>query len=330
MIITKAPLRISLVGGSTDMPEFYKEHGGAVVSFGIDKYIYVMVNKKFEGGIRVSYSITENVNEPEMLKHDIVRESLKAHGANGIEVVSVADIPGGGSGLGSSSTFAVGLTLALNRHYDWPINRHPSELAERAYFVERELCEHPVGKQDHYASAYGGLYYYRFNKDDTVDTIPIMLDHERKKYLHDRLLLFWLGRTRKADTILKEQGKGLSEDLAKQKNATYMRDLAESVYTDFRNGVIETLGEYLHTNWELKKELAGGISNPEIDTYYRLARKAGAKGGKVCGAGGSGFLLFYAEPDTHIKIENALGLRRVYFRMAECGATIVCEDLSNV
>lgn len=324
MILTRTPLRISFVGGGTDMPEFYTKYGGAVVSMAINRYIYIMVNKKFEGGIRVSYSVTESVNEPEMLKHDIVRESLKSHGANGIEVVSVADIPAMGSGLGSSSSFAVGLTYALNKYFDWPINRHPAEMAERAYYVERELCGHPVGKQDHYAAAYGNLYYYRFNEDDTVATVPIQLDSERLKYLENRLMLFWLGSGRKADTILKDQAKRLESNEMVKENAIKMVEIAERLHADIVGGRVEKLGEYLDRNWQLKKKLSGNISNDTIDTYYKIATDAGAKGGKICGAGGSGFLLFYVEPDKQAKVKRALGLRQVHFGMSNYGSQLVC------
>ena len=230
MIISKTPLRISLVGGGTDMPEFYTKNGGAVVSFAIDKFIYIIVNPKFDGGTRVSYSITENVEEPEQLKHDIVRETLKKFNTRGVEVVSVSDIPGQGSGLGSSSSFAVGINLAMRKYTDASINRHPSEYAEEAYTVEREKCGHPVGKQDHYAAAYGGFRYYQFNQDGSVVVQPIMLSEYNLKMLQSNMMLFWIGKTRHSNTILKEQAKGLIDYPSVQDSAKWLGYLAKSLH----------------------------------------------------------------------------------------------------
>jgi len=325
MIITRTPLRISLCGGGTDLPEFYLRHGGAVVSFAIDKFIYVMVNKKFDGGIRVSYSITENVDEPDQLKHDIVRNALKEFEATGIEVVSVADIPGGGSGLGSSSSFAVGLTLALTRYNELSTNRHPSTFAETAYHIERELCGHPVGKQDHYAAAYGGLRFIEFNQDDTVSVQPIRMKEVVRNVMESKMLLFWLGKTRHADGILKKQANALdngSTDYYAQK----IKAGAIYLFADLDRNCIDRIGYNLDHNWQLKKELANGITNKVIDKHYSKAIEAGAIGGKLCGAGGSGFLLFYAEHKYHLDIEKALGLRRVPFQICDEGSQVIYED----
>lgn len=327
MIITKTPLRISLVGGGTDIPEFYLRNGGAVISMAIDKYIYVMVNKKFDGGVRVSYSVTENVNEPEELKHDIVRESLKLFQVfDGIEVVSIADIPGGGSGLGSSSSFAVGLNYALQKYTGKSTNYHPSVFAENAYKVERELCKHPVGKQDHFAAAYGGFRYYEFNKDDSVYVSPIRLTEDKLDELKSKLMLFWIGKTRHANKILADQARAIKENIDTENNAAAMYDCAIDMHHDLINNDISRLGEFLHKNWELKKQLALGITTKEIDIYYDMAMDAGAEGGKLCGAGGSGFLLFYAPVDKHKDIEQVVGLRRVKFDINNIGATIVYDE----
>ena len=299
MVITRTPLRISLCGGGTDMSEFYLKHGGAVVSFAINKFIYIMVNPKFDGGVRVSYSITENVDEPEQLKHDIVREALKHAKVSGVEITSVADIPGGGSGLGSSSSFSVGLVLALKRYLGHPTNRHPGDLAINAYDLEREMCKHPVGKQDHYAAAYGGLHYYHFNQDETTNTLPITLSKNNRRLMVYNMLLFWVGKTRQADTILPTLAKRLKDNKAAEANAMQMMTDAMELRDCLNNNDISELGEFLHENWMMKKELASGISNPIIDEYYQKALDAGASGGKLCGAGGSGFLLFYADPHYH-------------------------------
>ena len=326
MIITKTPLRVSLVGGSTDMPEFYKQYGGAVVSFAIDKYIYVMLNKKFDGGVRVSYSITENVNEPEMLKHDLVREALSQFETNGVEVVSIADIPGGGTGLGSSSSFSVGLLLALNKYLGNPTNRHPCMLADSAYYLERALCKHPVGKQDHYAAAYGGFNFFQFNKDGGVVTIPIQLSKTNLGMMQHNMMLFWAGKTRHANAILKDQAKGLKDNPMVYEDAMAMKNLAIGLHSDLQKGNIASVGTFIGLNWQLKKNLAIGIAPKEIRNYYDKAMEAGAAGGKLCGAGGSGFLLFYADYKYHAAIAKAVGLRQVPFKISNEGAQVVYDD----
>ena len=326
MIITKTPLRISLVGGGTDLPEFYRQYGGAVVSFAIDKYIYVILNKKFDGGVRVSYSVTVNVNEPEMLKHDIVREALKSYDDNGVEVVSIADIPGGGTGLGSSSSFSVGLTLALRTYHKEPTNRHPSELALLAYALERGLCKHPVGKQDHFAAAYGGFNYFYFDKDGTVITIPIHLSEANLGMMQHNMMLFWVGKTRHADKILKDQARGLRDDPFVYEDAMAMKNLAVSLNHELQKDNISSIGTFIGLNWQLKKNLALGIAPKEIRNYYDAAMEAGASGGKLCGAGGSGFLLFYAPYEYHAAIEKAVGLRLVPFKICNEGAQVIYDD----
>ena len=326
MIITKTPLRISLVGGGTDMVEFYKQFGGAVVSFAIDKYIYVMLNKKFDGGVRVSYSITENVNEPEMLKHDLVREALHQFDLNGVEVVSIADIPGGGTGLGSSSSFSVGLLLALNKYLGNPTNRHPSVLADSAYYLERALCGHTVGKQDHYAAAYGGFNFFYFHNDGMVTTMPIKLSKTNFGLMQHNMMLFWVGKTRQAESILKNQAVGLKNNTDVSNDAIQMKNLAVGLNDYLQKDNIDTIGTYIGMNWQLKKDLAFGIAPKEIRNYYDAAMEAGASGGKLCGAGGSGFLLFYAPYEYHAAIEKAVGLRLVPFKICDEGAQVIYDD----
>ena len=306
------------------MPEFYKNNkGGAVVSFAINKYIYVFLNKKFDSGIRVSYSITENVNEPENLKHDLVREALKQYGANSVEVISNADIPGGGTGLGSSSSYSVGLLLALNRYYDKPTNRHPCVLADAAYYLERGLAGHHVGKQDHYAAAYGGLRFYEFENDDSTIVSPIHLNEKNYEYLQYNMQLFYLGKTRHAETILKDQAKNLKDGWV---DASMLKVGAYKLFEDLSNNDISRVGEHLKENWHHKKQMAMGISSKEIETYYNRALNAGAEGGKLCGAGGAGFLLFYSPYQYHDSISKALGLREVPFKISNEGAQIIYDD----
>ena len=331
MIITKTPLRVSLVGGGTDLPEFYSQYGGAVVSFAIDKYIYVMLNKKFDGGVRVSYSVTENVNEPEMLKHDLVRVALTRfkeveNKSTNVEIVSIADIPGGGTGLGSSSSFTVGLLLALNKYYGHPTNRHPADLANNAYFLERELCDHPVGKQDHFAAAYGGFNFFYFHNDGLVTTIPINLSKANLGMMQHNMMLFWVGKTRHSDTILKDQARGLRDDPLVYEDAMAMKNLAVGLNEYLQKDNIATIGTYIGLNWQLKKNQALGIAPKEIRNYYDAAMEAGASGGKLCGAGGSGFLLFYAPYEYHAAIEKAVGLRLVPFKISDEGAQVIYDD----
>jgi len=228
--------------------------------------------------------------------------------------------------LGSSSSFAVGLSLALNRYFDKPINVHPCVLAEQAYNIERELCGHPVGKQDHYAAAYGGFRFYEFNQDNTVTVQPVRLSNDTQQELESKLLLFWLGSTRHATAILKDQARGIKEDSSVDVNACAMYDCATHLFNDLSANDISRVGLFLHENWELKKTLALGISNRIVDDYYDRAMAAGAEGGKLCGAGGAGFLLFYAPLDKHYAIEEEIGLRCVPFHISNGGSRIIYED----
>lgn len=331
MIQTRTPLRISLCGGGTDLPEFYNKHPGAVISFSIDKYIYVSVNKKFDGKLRVSYSKTENVDSVEYLQHDLVRETLKSFKIKkGIEITSISDIPGEGSGLGSSSAFTVGLIKALTAE-----NLTPTQLAERAYYVERKRCHHPVGKQDQYASAFGGLNYMRFFSkeqtklgDNTVYVQPFIRsrwDAESMQWnlndLNSWLLLLWTGNTRNANDILRNQAIGLKNDNG---IARTMVDLTESLFANMNNGIdARGLGDHLHSAWHLKCRMTPGVSNSRIDHIYQVGMTNGAYGGKVCGAGGGGFMLFVAEPDAHDRIARATGLQRVPFKITQQGSEVI-------
>lgn len=313
MIVTRTPLRISLVGGGTDLSSFYKRHGGAVISMAISKYIYISLNEKFDDRIRLSYSRTENVDKASQLKHDIARSCLE--GITGVEVTSVSDIPGEGSGLGSSSSFTVGLVNA--------IKHMPSAhtLAEVAYLVELG-CGHPVGKQDFYAAAYGGFAYYQFNRDGTVCVIPLLTPEQRKE-IQKYFLLFWTGKTRKASKILKQQSVNVSENGNAEFAASDMRETATMMLRSLQAGDIAYTGAYLDANWELKKKLAPGITSPQIDEWYDLGMNAGATGGKLCGAGGGGFLLFFAEPKWHESIKRAVGLRHIPFKIEEKGSEVI-------
>lgn len=314
MIISRTPLRLSLVGGGTDVPAFYEQSPGAVVSFAINHYVYVSVNKKFDGKFRVSYSTTENVDTADQIQHDLVRNALKRFKMDGgLEVVSVADIPGEGTGLGSSSAFTVGLLNALNWHYQADYI-HPAALAEQAFEVEQ--AEHPgIGKQDQYAAAYGGFNFIRFeSKKVEVWKFDIQPNFE------DWFLLLYTGITRKADDMLQAQSNAFRED--RLKIGKGMALLAEEFRNQYISGKIH-IGELLHENWILKTCIHKDITNSQVNTWYTLARANGALGGKLCGAGGGGFMLFYAPPDSHKKITEVTGLRRVDFKIEKEGSKII-------
>lgn len=322
MIITRTPLRISLVGGGTDTPEFYEKATGAVVSFAINKYIYVSVNDKFDGMFRVSYSKTENVEKVWMIRHDLARRALETFRVQkGLEIVSVADIPGEGSGLGSSSAFTVGLVNALGHH----LHKHNPKgggLAEFAYDIEA-INRREVGKQDHYAAAIGGLNLFRFNKK-SVTVKPVDVEDGRLRDFENHLLLLWTGITRPANKPLEEQRKKLMLDSG-VKIGMEMAALANELYKQMEVDNFNMVGEYLHENWKLKKSISDQVSSDQIDEWYEVARQNGAEGGKLCGAGGGGFLLFYCAPNARDKIANAVGLRRVDFKIERKGSEVVYE-----
>lgn len=319
MIITKTPLRISYTGGGTDLPEYYLKHGGAVVSSGINKYMYITVNPKFDNTLRVSYSRTEIVKEAKELQHDIVKEALRHVGIKGgIEITSIADIPSG-TGLGSSSAFAVGLLNALYTYSG--VHKSAEQLAREACEIEIEDLKHPIGKQDQYAAAYGGTNYFQFNTDGTVDRTRIFFDDTNARLMRQKLMLFYTGLTRSADEVLIEQKKNTKN---KMETLDFMRDQAKEMRDIFLNeGINEKFGQMLHEGWMHKKELTDSISNDEISKYYEKALKAGAKGGKLLGAGGGGFLLFYCDEQLQPNVEQAVGLRRVDFHANLNGSQVV-------
>jgi D-glycero-alpha-D-manno-heptose-7-phosphate kinase len=323
MIVTRTPLRISLVGGGTDLPAFYNYHPGAVISMAIDKYIYIMLNPKFDGRIRVSYSKTENVDNWIDVKHEIVREVGKLFSLGGMEVVSVSDIPGDGSGLGSSSAFTVGLIRAVWEQIKF--KGTPGGLAKCAFMVESTLCGHPVGKQDHYAAAYGGMSHIQFAKGRVVVSPFSFLDEEWAS-IHMRMMLFWTGVSRSSGEILTGQQDSLQKDNRAFERGLLMAELTDELAgtfrSDFTMGLFQ-LGRSVKVNWSLKKTLGDGISEPWIDGLVEKSIEAGADGAKICGAGGGGFFLVIAEPDKHEAIEAALNLRRVPFNIKAKGSTVL-------
>ena len=323
MIISRTPLRISFAGGGSDLAAFYRQEPGAVLSTAINKYIYINVNKKFDEQIRASYSITEIVDSVGQLKHELIREALNMVKPQcGIEITSISDIPSQGTGLGSSSTYTVGLLNSLYAH----IGQHvgAKRLAEGACEIEIERCKKPIGKQDQFIAAFGGLQYIRFNPDESVFVDPVICSPETKNKLQKSLLMLYTGMTRSADTILQEQSLNTVNHVDKRASLRKMTHLAGELRDALVANDLDGFGEILHEGWMEKKKLAGGISNPKIDAWYETARKQGAIGGKILGAGGGGFLLLYAHPEFFPDIMRALPeLKPVQIKFEPQGSKII-------
>jgi D-glycero-alpha-D-manno-heptose-7-phosphate kinase len=323
VIISRTPLRISFVGGGSDLPVFYRRFGGAVVSTSINQFVYVTVNKKFDEKIRVSYSRTEEARSVQRIRHPLVREAmglLRIPG--GVEITSIADIPARGTGLGSSSSFTVGLLHVLHAF----AQRYASaeQLAREACVIELERCGEPIGKQDQYAAAFGGLNFIQFNADDSVTVEPIICRRATLQQLQDNMLVFYTGLTRASASILKHQQSALSSEKKKQAVTRRMMELAHFLKRELQENRIASFGETIHEGWRLKKSLTAGISSDLIDGWYEKARKAGAIGGKLLGAGAGGFLMFYGPVERHEAIARALGnLRRMDFRFEPQGSRII-------
>ncbi len=321
MIISRTPLRVSFAGGGTDIPEYYRSNGGgAVVNTAIDKYVHIIVNKKFDDQVRVSYSETEIVARAEDVRHPLVREALKSLDIRrGVEIVSISDIPSHGTGLGSSSTFTVGL---LNALHAW-VGEHASakQLAEEAVRIERDILKEPGGKQDQYIAAHGGLRFMEFFPDERVDVSPIVMKDEDWNRLHRSLLLFYTGKGRAGAPILAGQ---IDEMPNQRMHYDAMRQLARDLYRDLRDGRVDGLGKYLHEGWERKRRLHEAISDPTIEDLYARAMAAGASGGKITGAGGGGFLLVCAPPEKREQVQTALAeLREEPFHLERSGSHII-------
>ncbi|WP_460986440.1 GHMP family kinase ATP-binding protein [Sphingobium sp. TomTYG75] len=317
---------MSFVGGGSDLPQFYREYGGAVLSTAIDKYIFVTANRKFDQGVRLAYSVTEEVSHVGELQHALARQAMHYLGVGGgIELTTVADIPSKGTGLGSSSSFAVGLLNVLHGFMDRFATAR--KLADEACHIEINLLGEPIGKQDQYAAAYGGLKLYEFHPDDTVTVSPIIMARERRNELARRIIMFYTGVTRSASAILADQAKVISSDQDKILNMKRMVELTYVLRDALHQGDLHSFGEILHENWELKKTMARGVSNAGIDAAYELARAAGATGGKILGAGAGGFLIFYAQEDRHEAIAKALApMRRIDFSFEDAGSQIIFAE----
>jgi D-glycero-alpha-D-manno-heptose-7-phosphate kinase len=322
VIVSRTPLRMSFVGGGSDMPAFYREEPGAVLSTSVDQYMYIAVNRKFDGSVRVSYSRTEEVGSAAQVEHPLVREALAITGIDGgIEIASMADIPSHGSGLGSSSTYTVGLLHALHAYRNQHISKE--ELARLACVIEIERCGEPIGKQDQYAAAFGGLNLIRFEPDNSVAVDPVIVPPSTLAAFEASVLVFYTGRTRSASEVLARQSAGLAQP-GRRALVRRMVELAFDFKRALETSALDAVGPLLHENWRLKSQLAAGITDPQIEAWYATAMAHGAQGGKLLGAGAGGFLMFSAPPDRHADIRGALGgLRVVSFRFERAGAQIV-------
>lgn len=326
MIITRTPLRISFAGGGSDLPVYYLKHGGAVVSTSINKYVYLSIYPYFhQNGYLLKYTRSEHVSTIKEIQHPILHQVFKDFNVKGVDFNSCADIPSG-TGLGSSSAFTVGLALLCNTYTEGRyISRE--ELAAYACDVEINKLGDPIGKQDQYACAVGGLNFIQFHPDESVTIEKLCLCREGKERLQKNLLLFYTGTTRAAMEILAEQKDNTMNNVQISETLSQMVNLAFELRKALLNNNINIMGEILHENWELKRQLASGVTNEKIDNWYKKALYAGAIGGKLLGAGGGGFLLFYVQEENHNRVRRALSdLREIDFTFDQVGATIVYQQ----
>ena len=320
MIISQTPYRVSFAGGGTDLPAFYQNEPGAVLSTTIDHYIYVHVHRRFEPNIRVAYSRTEIADSVNLIQHELVREAMKLVGiSEPLEITTIGDVPAG-TGMGSSSTLTVGLLHAMYAYRGRMVSLE--RLAEEACLIELEILGKPIGRQDQYAAALGGINFIRFHSDHSVDVEPVPCSAESLKELERHILLVYTNTTRSADDILQQQSRSTPDSMSVLRR---MRELAEAMRSTLTGlGNLQEFASLLNEGWELKRSLTPGISNPAINNLYECARRAGAEGGKLLGAGGGGFLLLVAPPERHFAIRVALGRpRELPFRFARHGSRII-------
>jgi D-glycero-alpha-D-manno-heptose-7-phosphate kinase len=326
VIVTRTPLRISIGGGGTDLPSYYRRAGGTVISAAIDKYMYLSVNRTFTDDYLLKYSELERVSTIADIDHDLIREVLgHLDIAPGIEIVSVADIPSG-TGLGSSGSFTVGLILALHAYSHRQVS--PQALAELACHIEIEKLGDPVGKQDQYIASYGGLTQFEFRSDDSVEATTLTVDPSTLDDLSDHLLLFFTGYSRRATNILADQKeRSEKDDGAMIANLDYVRELGLRIGDALRAGRTDEFADLMHEHWEHKRKRTSGISSGEIDQWYDLARANGARGGKLVGAGAGGFLMFYAEDPARVRrTMTEAGLAEVRFGFDFDGAVVLARS----
>jgi D-glycero-alpha-D-manno-heptose-7-phosphate kinase len=320
LIITQTPYRVSFAGGGTDLPAFYEHEPGAVLSVGVNHHMYVTVSPRFHKTTRVAYTKVEIADAIDGIEHTIAREALRMTGlGEHLEITTVGDVPAG-TGMGSSSSLAVGLLNALYAYKGQVTS--PGALAEKACEIEIDILKKPIGRQDQYAAAFGGVNYIRFNPDHSVDVEPVPTAPEFLDQLERHIILLYTDQQRDADTILKKQSEGSRDKMSVLRE---MRDLAgELRKTMGGQGNLEDFGRILHQGWELKRSLGFGISNAGVDEWYQAARANGAMGGKLLGAGGGGFLLIMAPPERHEAIREAVGRpREIEFRIDRRGSRVI-------
>ncbi|MGD8749673.1 MAG: hypothetical protein PVI44_14510 [Balneolaceae bacterium] len=320
MIIVQTPLRISFFGGGTDFSSFFMQEGGCVLSSAIDKYIFVTVKERFDKKLRIGYTQTEMVDKVDEIQHELIREALRTTCIqSGVEITTMGDIPSEGSGLGSSSTVTVGALHALYTYLGEIVSAE--QLAREACKIEIEDLEKPIGIQDQYIAAYGNLRFIEFLPDGQVRTEKLELDSEFRRALNDRFLLFYTGITRSADTILSEQKNNINDRIGVLRE---IKQMAIQARTNLEEGDFDAFGSLLHQSWELKKKMAGAISNSTINDIYDVARRAGAVGGKITGAGGGGFILLYVPYEKQSAVRQALpNLQELPFRLESDGTKVI-------
>ncbi|MDR0827781.1 MAG: GHMP kinase [Desulfovibrio sp.] len=326
MIITRTPLRVSFAGGGSDLRDFYGCYGGAVLSVSIDKFIYLSMHPYFfEDGYLLKYSSSEQRDSLEQIEHNIIREVFRCYSIKGVDFNSSADIPSG-TGLGSSSAFAAGLIHLCNAYNETYMSREA--MAEQAAHLEIDVLGEPIGKQDQYACACGGLNFIQFNPDDTVLVEKLRLSSEGYRRLENNLLLFYTGKSRSAGSILARQKEDILSPRSIE-NLQRMTALAATLREELMRNNIDAMGDILHEGWMRKKELASGITDEAINTWYETARQNGAVGGKLLGAGGGGFLLFYVKEENHTRVRKALGqLRETPFRFESQGTSLIHYEVN--
>jgi D-glycero-alpha-D-manno-heptose-7-phosphate kinase len=324
MIITRSPLRVSLGGGGTDLPSYSREHGGFLIAAAIDKYVYINIHSRFVDRFLLKYSQMEEPASIDDIRHPIIREALRLLNirSRNLEITSMADIPAG-TGLGSSGSFTTALLKGLHTYKKNLI--HPHELAEQACHIEIDILNEPIGKQDQYIAAYGGITCFEFSTDGSVAARPLAISEETLFNLEDNLLLFFTGYSRSASAVLKEQDdKSRRADREMTENLHFIKDLALSTRRALENGDVSDFGRLMNIHWEHKKRRSAGMSNDRIDDWYASALSNGASGGKLIGAGGGGFLMFYAEDKARLRhAMREQGLKEVRFRFEFEGTRVV-------
>ena len=320
MIIVRTPLRLSFFGGGTDFADYYNRQGGQVVSTAIDKFVYVIVKERFDDKIYVNYSQKEIVDRVDELKHELVREAMRLTGVDrGVEITTLADVPSSGTGLGSSSSVTVGILQALYTYQGRIVEAET--LARQACEIEIQRCQKPIGKQDQYIAAYGGMRLIRFWPQEKVESEEFALSPVCAQRLNRNLMLFYTNTTRAASSVLTEQQNNIPARLA---FLDALQDIARRGAACLRDSDLDCFGRLLHEGWELKKNLASGISNGQIDALYQAARQAGALGGKIAGAGGGGFLLLYCPLDKQDAVRQVLShLRELPFAFERDGSKVI-------